>query len=174
MDPSAFDTLARGIAHTGTRRSLVALLAALPLGGLLSGMAQDEAAAERPLDRLQGRTPQRNRQQRNTKKNNKNQNNKNNKNNGGGSGRLGTPDPCQGTCPGRCCSGSGGGAWCCSGNDHCCGDGVAQKLCCIANQLCCTGTLGAQCCDPNETCCSGQCCNPRQTCDSEFGCIDND
>jgi hypothetical protein len=102
MDPSAFDILARGIAHTGTRRSLVALLAALPLGGLLSSLAQDEAAAEHPIDRVQQRTPQRNRQQRN--KNNRNNNNKNNQNKkgsgGGPGGGLGA-SPTQGcdVCP---------------------------------------------------------------------------
>jgi hypothetical protein len=61
MDPSTFDTLTRAIAHTGTRRRLVALLAALPLDGLLTGMARNDAAAERPVDRLHRRTQPRNR-----------------------------------------------------------------------------------------------------------------
>jgi hypothetical protein len=176
MDPTAFDTLTRAIARSGTRRWLVRLVTMLPLGGALAPRGADEATAQRPIDRVQQRTQQRNRKQRNNNQNtnqNTNQNRQSTKNNGGGSGRLGTPDPCQG-CPGRCCTGSSGRAWCCSQNDSCCGDGVTQALCCIANQSCCTGALGAQCCDPNETCCNGQCCNPRQTCDSEFGCIDND
>jgi hypothetical protein len=165
MDPSAFDILARGIAHTGTRRSLVALLAALPLGGLLSSLALDEAAAEHPLDRVQRRTPQRNRKQRNTNQNNNNQNNNNNnKNNQNGGGGLGgTQDVCGGCPQGQvCCVNSGHGV-CCPSN-QCCGvKGFATCGC-----PCCAG----QCC-PNQ-CCSGQCCNTNQHCDSEFMCSDND
>ena len=33
MDPTAFDSVARSIAQTGTRRWLVRLVAMLPLGG---------------------------------------------------------------------------------------------------------------------------------------------
>ena len=62
MDPSAFDTLVRSIARSGTRRRL---LAGLPLLGTLAVVGEDEAAAQRPLDRLQQRTAQRNRKQRN-------------------------------------------------------------------------------------------------------------
>ena len=62
MDPSAFDTLVRAFAPSGTRRRL---LAGLPLLGALAVVGEDEAAAERPLDRVQQRTPQRNRKQRN-------------------------------------------------------------------------------------------------------------
>jgi hypothetical protein len=80
MDPSAFDSVARAIAQSGTRRWLVRLVATLPLG-VLTRRGADEAAAERPIDRVQGRTPQRNRKQRNTKnthtKNTKNKNRNN-------------------------------------------------------------------------------------------------
>ena len=68
MDGSRFDTLTRAIAQRGTRRRLVSLLLTLPLGGVLA--VADEAgpvAAERPLDRVQRRTPQRNRKHRNDK-----------------------------------------------------------------------------------------------------------
>ena len=76
MDPSAFDTLARSFAPTGTRRRLLPVWR-LPLLGALAVVGEDEAAAERPLDRVQQRTPQRNRKQRNNNKNNnKNNNNK--------------------------------------------------------------------------------------------------
>ena len=70
MDGSHFDTLARAIAQSGTRRRLVSLLLALPLGGVLAIVGEEEVAAERPLDRVQRRTPQRNRKQRNNNKNN--------------------------------------------------------------------------------------------------------
>ncbi len=62
-----------------TRRALVAAGAGVVLGavGLLLPAARDEAAAERPHERLQDRTPQRNRRQRNDNDNDKNQNNKN-------------------------------------------------------------------------------------------------
>ena len=77
MDPTRFDTLTRAIAQSGTRRRLLALLAALPLSSMLTGLAADDAGAERPIDRVQGRTPQRNRQQRNNNGNNKNNNSNN-------------------------------------------------------------------------------------------------
>ena len=80
MDGSQFDTLARAFATTGTRRWLVRLVAALPLGGALTTLGQDEAAAERPHERLARRTQQRNRKQRTQRQQNQNQNN----NNGGG------------------------------------------------------------------------------------------
>ena len=98
MDPSAFDTIARAIAHSGTRRRLVALLVTLPLGGLLTNLAGDERRPSVPIDRIQRRTPQRNRKQRNNNKNNKN-NNKNNNNNNKNNNRNnpkdsgGTPRP---------------------------------------------------------------------------------
>jgi hypothetical protein len=175
MDGSDFDTLTRAIAQSGTRRRLLALLAALPLGGLLTDLAQDDAAAERPTDRVHRRTQQRNQNQRNNHKNNNKNNTKNTKNDGG-SGRLGAPDPCQSSCStsALCCRGSGGGVWCCGLTNRCCGDGVAQKNCCMPNQTCCNNS---QCCDPNQTCCistqgGSQCCDPQLTCDSEFGCID--
>ena len=95
-DPSAFDTLARAFATSGTRRRLVTLLAALPLGGALT--TGEEAAAQRPHKRLGRRTKQRNRQQRNRRRRNNNQNN----NPGGGGGVGGancTVCPTSGDCP---------------------------------------------------------------------------
>jgi hypothetical protein len=105
MDPVAFDTLARAIAQAGTRRRLLGrLLVGVPLLGALAPGREEALAAERPLERLQRRTPQRNRQQRNNRRrntntnnnNNQNTNNKNNnkdQNNGPGTGRpLNCPD----------------------------------------------------------------------------------
>src|SRR5215207_7437574 len=87
MDASAFDTLAHAVATTGTRRRLMTLLAALPLGGALTIRGAEEAAAERPIDRVQRRTKQRNRKQRNQRSGNNN--NQNNNNGGGGGGGNG-------------------------------------------------------------------------------------
>jgi hypothetical protein len=75
MNPSAFDTLVRLFAPTGTRRRL---LAGVPLLGALAVVGEDAAAAERPLDRVQRRTRRRNRKQRNNKDTHTN--------NGGGDG----------------------------------------------------------------------------------------
>jgi hypothetical protein len=97
MDPVAFDTLARAIAQPGTRRRLLGrLLVGVPLLGALAPGREAGVAAERPLERLQRRTPQRNRQQRNNRRRNTNNNNKNtnkNQNPGPGTGRpLNCPD----------------------------------------------------------------------------------
>ena len=45
MDPPAFDRFARACAAGGTRRRLVALLAALPVAELLTNLSGEEAAA---------------------------------------------------------------------------------------------------------------------------------
>jgi hypothetical protein len=164
MDSSTFDTIARAIAQRGTRRSLVALLAALPLGGVLSGLAPDEVAAERPVDRVQQRTSQRNRKQRNNNKNNTN--NKNTKNGGGGLG--GSHNVCGG-CPGGqvCCVNAGKGV-CCPG-DQCCGDPGSEICGCPQGQGCCAGV----CCPTGQCCGTVDCCDPqRQHCQIDR-CVDN-
>ena len=96
MDPVAFDTLARAIAQPGTRRRLLGrLLVGVPLLGALAPGREEGVAAERPLARLQRRTPQRNRQQRNNRRRNTNTNKNTNKNQnpGPGTGRpLDCPD----------------------------------------------------------------------------------
>jgi hypothetical protein len=60
------DALIRSFATAGTRRRLACLLAAVPLGGLLA--AREGARAEIPHHRLQQRTTQRNRKQRNARR----------------------------------------------------------------------------------------------------------
>ena len=79
MDPASFDALTRAFHTAGSRRLLLRrLVVSLPLGGVLA-VTGEARAAERPLDRVQGRTPRRNRQQRNTRRSN-NKNNNNNQN----------------------------------------------------------------------------------------------
>jgi hypothetical protein len=100
MDPTSFDALTRSLGATGSRRRLLGLVSALlPAGLLTAWLGEDAGAAERPLDRLQRRTPQRNRQRRNNRRqsgNDKDNNNKQNikdQNNGPGAGRpLDCPD----------------------------------------------------------------------------------
>jgi hypothetical protein len=164
MDPIAFDTLTRAIARTGTRRRLVALLAALPLGGLLTDLAQDDVAAERPIDRIQQRTPQRNRKQRNNTKNTKNNNNNNN----GGGGLGGTQDACGGCPRGQVCCVNAGRGVCCPAA-KCCGDPGSEICGCPQGQDCCAGA----CCPTGQCCGFVACCNPQsQSCDQDR-CIDN-
>ena len=74
MVPSTVAAPARSFATVGTRRRFVALLAALSLGGGLTTPA-DEAAAERPHERLRRRTRQRQRRRRNRAQNTKPQRN---------------------------------------------------------------------------------------------------
>jgi hypothetical protein len=57
MAPPAFEALTRAFQTGGSRRRLLRrLVASLPLVGVVAGGAE-ESAAERPIDRVQGRTP---------------------------------------------------------------------------------------------------------------------
>jgi hypothetical protein len=47
MDPQHFDSLARTLATLGSRRRLVALLTALPIGAVLTGVRDEASAAKR-------------------------------------------------------------------------------------------------------------------------------
>jgi hypothetical protein len=157
MDPVAFDTLARAIAQPGTRRRLLGrLLVGVPLLGALAPGGEEAAAAERPLERLQGRTPQRNRQQRNNRRRNTNNNKKNN-NGGGGQNsgnRLQNPNKCRS-------SADCGGRACCSGT--CCQPPANQ---CNLAELCCAPNCAGRQCGPDGCGRGGTCgsCPRCQTC----------
>src|SRR5215207_178208 len=181
MDPSAFDTLVRAIARSGTRRRL---LAGLPLLGALAVVGEDEAAAQRPIDRVQQRTPQRNRKQRNQRQQNQNQNQNQNNNNrsggngggggnnggGGGGGTLGAPAACgqlnQPCCAGNTCScgdlvcvfavGAGGVCvQCGSPQEPCC----AGNTCSAGPNVICVPPICLQCGFPQQPCCASNACN---------------
>ena len=140
MDPSAFDTLARSFATSGTRLRLLTLLVALPLGGALTTSSGDEAAAQHPIDRLQQRTPQRNRKQRN---NLNTKNTKNTSKNGGGGGNdVGPGQDCGGCPQGHVCCGNG---QCCpTDRPVCCGTGSTARCC--PGGVCCSDLQGVTCC----------------------------
>ena len=158
MDPSAFDTLVRAIARSGTRRRL---LAGLPLLGTLAVVGEDEAAAQRPLDRVQQRTARRNRKQRNTNQHNKTNNNnddKDNNKNGGGGGGLRTPNATCACCPGTqvyyadanvCCfPGQVPFAGGCCPRDNLCNNNQGQPVCCqhrCMSGVCCPCDNVASC-----------------------------
>ena len=156
MDGSRFDTLARAIAQSGTRRRLVSLLLALPLGGVLATRGEDEAAAERPIERVRRRTPQRNRKQRNRKQRNSKNNNQNNNNN---NTLQNTDKPCNAKkCPQGCCAGGN----CVAGNSsaQCGTGGAACQACSGSTPLCVSGTCV----------CSGNSCGTCQTCTAQGTC----
>jgi len=86
MDQERFDTISRTLASGLSRRGVLRALSIVGAGGFLA-VGQTASAGERPHQRLQDRTPQRNRKQRN-----KNDNQNKNDNNTGG-GQLGSGDP---------------------------------------------------------------------------------
>ncbi|MEZ4562447.1 MAG: hypothetical protein R2853_06885 [Thermomicrobiales bacterium] len=129
MEPSTFDTLVKSCTQGKTRRRIVALLATLPLGQMLS-ITRENASAEKPHERLRRRNKQRKRKQRNRQRRNKNQTT-----NGGGGGRLGDSGPCTPQCAGKTCGPDG-----CGGS---CGT-------CAANSICHDGACHA--CDVCPTC----------------------
>ena len=157
MDGSRFDTLARAIAQSGSRRRLVSLLLALPLGGVLAIAAEaGQVVAERPHERLQRRTKQRNRKQRNRKqRNGKNDNQDNNNNNT----LQNTDKPCNAKkCPQGCCAGGN----CVAGNSsaQCGTGGAACQACSGSTPLCVSGSCV----------CSGNSCGTCQTCTAQGTC----
>lgn len=82
MGLNAFDTLVHSLTTVGTRRRLLGVLAALPLGGI---MAASTEAGEHPRDRLRRRTRQRNHKQRNRRRGNQGK--------GGGGGKQSSANP---------------------------------------------------------------------------------
>lgn len=157
MDPRQFDALVRSFATGGTRRRLLTLLTALPLGGMLVTVAGEEAAAERPHQRLGRRNKKRNRKQRHKRRRNKhNKNNNKNQNtnqpSGGGTSAPSPPPPPPGLGnPGpEACAGIVDGPDPTGQCSHCC-----QEVCCRlpANQC----NLAGLCCAPN---CANRECGP--------------
>jgi hypothetical protein len=147
MHPSNFDNLTRSVGQIGTRRRLLArLLVGAPLLGALAVVREEEAAAERPIDRVQQRTQQRNRKQRNTKKHTNQNNDKHHKHHKRGvEGSL---------CGGRLCAAEG---------EVCCGPIAAPEAAPAGSTnkvfVCCPTT---SCCGPNM--CFMACCTPGQIC----------
>ena len=153
MDGSRFDTLARAIAQSGTRRRVVSLLLALPLGGVLAVVGTEESVAERPLDWLQRRTPQRNRKQRNDKNDNQdNRRGQDSDNRNPNQKKCSRSADCQ---KGRACC----GGVCCQ----------AGATCDTANR-CCVRTCAGRQCGPDG--CGGTCgsCGTCQTCTAQGTC----
>lgn len=185
MDSRRFDALTRAFAIEGTRRRILAALAALPLGGLVA-LDEDEATAERPRDRLKRRHQQRNRKRRNQRRRKRDNSNNNNGGKGGAKPGNCTPngqacnrnnDCCNGNCFGQVCSNTVnqcGGATCnpaapgCCPNDGCCGSPANQ---CNAAELCCTPNCANRECGPDGCGNSGTCgsCQKGQSCDVATG-----
>jgi hypothetical protein len=85
-DQERIDQLSRIFAAGSSRRGILRALGVVGASGLLAVVGHDAMAGERPHQRLQDRTPKRNRKQRN----NKNANTNDNNNNNGGGGQLGS------------------------------------------------------------------------------------
>jgi hypothetical protein len=95
MDSERFDGLVQTFGQTRSRRqTLRGLAGAGALLALFAAKPGEEATAgDKPVGRLQDRTPQRNRQQRNKKNNNNKNDNNNDTRDGGGGGQLGSSQP---------------------------------------------------------------------------------
>jgi hypothetical protein len=65
MDPTRSNSLVRSLARGNSRRRALAVLAGLPLGGLLTALGEDDAEAERPHERTHRRNKQHHRKRRN-------------------------------------------------------------------------------------------------------------
>jgi hypothetical protein len=84
------EQISRTLAAGNSRRKILRALGVVGASGLLAVAGLEVMAGERPHQRLQGRTPQRNRKQRNKNNNNNQNNNSNNNQNTNGGGGLGS------------------------------------------------------------------------------------
>jgi hypothetical protein len=186
MDASRFDALVRAFASGGTRRRLVAVLAALPLGGSLLPISE-EAAAEHPRDWMKRRNKQHNRKRRNQRGRNKNQKKHQNMGRGKGGGKPGNCAPsgqacqqnsncCGGNCFDQICANTVtqcGGVACPAGATGCCDDGCCSTPANQCNQegLCCAPNCPGRECGPDGCGKAGTCgtCRSGQTCDTQTG-----
>jgi hypothetical protein len=80
MDQERMDQISHTLAAGSSRRGILRALGVGGASGLLAVVGREAMAADRPHERLQDRTPKRNRKQRNKNQNN-NDNNKNDNNN---------------------------------------------------------------------------------------------
>lgn len=170
MHDAHFDTLARTLARTGTRRGLVRLVALLAGGAALPTAGADEAAAERPLNRMHRRTWQRNRKQR-TKTHHQHhgrggQHTRHGKGNSAGECQTGGL-PCGDILGRRCC-----GALTCTTSATlvlstcqlaCANDEICQQIFsdtqtrCLADALHCPFITGGKCCVAKFCLTNGDC-----------------
>ena len=97
MTQYSVDQIGRRLAAGGSRRGLLRALGVGGASGLLAVVGYEAIAGERPHQRLQDRTPKRNRKQRNNRNKNQVQEQDNNANNGGG-GKLGSVQTCESQC----------------------------------------------------------------------------
>lgn len=185
MDSNRFDRLVRALATKGSRRRLVAVLTALPLVGLLTGL-RDDVGAEKPRDRIKrrkdaNRRKQHNRKQRDRKHHGAGRNHGNRSGRGGAQPDACTPnggacqqnsDCCDGNCFGQVCTNTPqqcDGVACPSGSTGCCSAaGCCQPPAnqCNAGGLCCAPNCGGKQCGPDGCGNSGTCgtCAQGQTC----------
>lgn len=168
----------RAVAADSSRRRLLGALTGLGLGGVLALRDGDDAAAEKPGDRLRRRKQQHRRKRRNSKRRNNGKNGGNHKNNGGGLGSSecgATGNDCNqdsDCCTGNCfnfacaetvrqCSAGGTTVPCrpaakgCAGSQCCHGALSCNDGCCSADANQCNA--GGNCCVPN---CAGKACGP--------------
>jgi hypothetical protein len=96
-DQERIDQLSRIFAAGSSRRGILRALGVVGASGLLAVVGHEAMAGERPHQRLQDRTPKRNRKQRNNRNKNQVQEQDNNANNGGG-GQLGSGQTCESQC----------------------------------------------------------------------------
>lgn len=157
MDATRFDSLVRAFAQGSTRRRLVTLLGTVLFSSVVFGLADDDAAAERPHDRVKRRSKQRNRKQRNEHhRKQRRRRNDRNANNGGG-GNTG------GKTPGACAP--NGNA--CQQNGDCCGRNCFNQRCSNSPNQC----NGIACPNGAAGCCSGNCCvSPANQCNGVGEC----
>jgi hypothetical protein len=170
MDGSSFDRLARAVGAAASRRRLLGALTGQGLGSVVAILARDDAAAEKPSDRLRRRKQQHRRKRRNSKRRNNGKHGNNRNGNGGGLGSgacVATGDDC--SQDSDCCTSNCFNFACAEKVKQCSAGGTtvpcrpAAKGC--AGSQCCHGALSCNdgCCstDANQCNAEGNCCVPN-------------
>lgn len=166
MDGISFDRLARAVGSGSSRRRLLGALTGLGLGGLVTLLAGDTAAAEKPADRLRRHKQQRRRKRRISKRRNRGKNGNNHRNTSGGLGSgecVATGDDCgqNSECyTGNCFNFS------CAAKVRQCSAGGTTNPC----RLAANGCAGSQCCHGSLSCNDGCCSGDANQCNAEGNC----
>src|SRR5688572_25093405 len=171
MDADRFDRLSKTLSRTGSRRTLLHLLTALPLAGALAALLGEESAGKGRRERRKNRHRQeqnkRQQRRRHDEQHRDQQQRKEQQQNRDKKRKRNTPEPgCQPASKAQTCTGK-----CASVTDNCgtlidCGPCACDPTC----GACFTCDPATGSCIPDDTQLGGACGQPGQVCQDDGSC----